>query len=271
MENMNQRNLETSFKKIILDGLKLFKKTYFKIIPIFVLFSVVSIIFKVISLTEINYKLAILKKSSSTNTPEFFLLYIGAIIIEFIIVNFFLILALSILSLYLLKCYRKEETDLITNVKKTFNKKLVLILLLLGLFLPITFLLIIPGLLIYKYYIFSIFTVNIPNVKRPFTQAKDISSGNFLRILIIFLINVIIIFSGNLVSNLFFYDLYESLIISRNNGLLLIYFFVCNLLGILLSPLIVCLLTSLFSISFDIYKKEEKEQKPILNKDYQKR
>ncbi|MBN1214782.1 MAG: hypothetical protein JXA99_05000 [Candidatus Lokiarchaeota archaeon] len=268
---MNQRNLETSFKKIILDGLKLFKKTYFKIIPIFVLFSVIGIIFKVITLTEINYKLAILKESSSTNTPEFFLLYIGAIIIEFIIVNFFLILTLSILSLYLLKCYRKEESGLITSFKKVINKKLVLILLFLGLFLPITFLLVLPGLLIYKYYIFSIFTVNTPNAKKPFTQAKDISSGNFFRILIIFLINIIIIFSGNPISNLFFYDFYESLIISRNYGLLLIYFFVCNLLGILLSPLIACLLTSLFSNSFEIYKKEKKEQKPILNKDYQKR
>ena len=145
MENNNQRNLEISFKEIIIDGLKLFKKTYTKIIPIFLLFSVISIIFKVFSLTEINYKLAILTESSEQNSPEFILLYIGAIFIEFIIVNFFLNLSLSIVSLYLYKIHNQQEGDYKKDLKETINKRLILILFVLAVVVPFAFILIIPG------------------------------------------------------------------------------------------------------------------------------
>lgn len=261
MDNYNQR--DKKFNEIIIDGFKLFINNFIRIFPIFLIFLSIGIIIKVFSLTEINYQLIIIQDQLGENlvNAEFILLYFGAIFLEFLIMNLFIILAISLVSLYLYKRYTNQEANYTKDLKKTINKNLVFILLLLGIGVPFSMFLIIPGLLIYGYYIFSIFTFNIPEIKKPLSKAKEISEGYKRRIIIIFLIGLLIIFSGNIINNLFLGDTYRSLIISRNYGELIIHFFICNLIGIILSPLIICLLTPLFSSCYNSYKADIENKK----------
>ncbi len=268
MNQNNKREDNNKFIKIIIDALKLFKNNYFKIFPIFLFFSVINLIIKVFSLTEINYQLILLRDQIEENSfnEELILLYFGAIIIEFITFSIFTIFALSLVSRYLYKRYTNQEANFLKDLKKSINKHLIVILLLLGVCVPFGMILILPGLLIYKYSIFSIFTYNIPEIKKPLSDAKNISEGYLWRIIIILILTLIIGLLSAFPVRSVLWNYYESFIISRDYGMLFLFYFVCNIISIILSPLIVCLLTSLFHSCYDSYKVEIEYLKSLREK-----
>ncbi|MFX1427451.1 MAG: zinc ribbon domain-containing protein, partial [Promethearchaeota archaeon] len=145
------------------------------------------------------------------------------------------------------------------SFKSAFNKKIFLVILLIGVCLPIGFfMLFIPAIIIFGFFIFSVFTYNMKGVDKPISEARRISKGNFWKILITFVINVIIIYGVRFVYVSIFdlflspsSDLYNSWLSpdTRNYVMIILYQILRSLIDILLAPLFICLLTSLFASS----------------------
>ena len=272
-----QRFAYKSFGGVLSDGYVLFAKNWLKIIGPMAFFSIISIILKNLLLPDLVWNLnllepqvnAILNKydidpNSITGADiqillRFIALFFGSLILGGIIGAFFTVIAMCSISNYLFKRYRGLDTNFNKELKLSFNSKLIIVALLIGVVVPLTCLLLIPGLILFGFFIFSVFTYHNDNGKNPLKEARFIEKGSFWKIIGVFFITIIIIFTLN-----FFFQMVLGFIIpideitylswynpsSRNYGMIILYDFLYNnFFNILLSPLFICFLTVLYTSS----------------------
>ncbi|MFX0104626.1 MAG: zinc ribbon domain-containing protein [Candidatus Hodarchaeota archaeon] len=279
MENSSQKLVSIAnkrFNEVLKDGFKLFIQNYGKLILPLAIFQVILIILDIFVLTDIRWYLSaiditvsdIMEKlvgptpltAEDWNTLSYFILMnfvvlffqnlIGAIIIA---------IAMCSVSNYVFKKYMNEEVSFIRSFRSAFNKKLILVILILGICLPISYeLLIFPSIIVFGFFIFLVFTYNMDVKKNPISDARAIAKGAFLKIIGVFVINFLIIITISIIFELFIGFLLNAEIISynynnwvapttRNYGMIILYQILVNLIDILLAPLFICLLTSLFA------------------------
>ncbi|MFW9828659.1 MAG: hypothetical protein ACFFEY_13790 [Candidatus Thorarchaeota archaeon] len=272
------RLAQKRFSEILKDGFRLFIKTYGTIIIPLAFFQILLIILNIFILTDFrvyidslgitydaimdNFLTGITLTESEWNFLTTFLVLdwiflflqnlIGAIVIT---------IAMCSVSNYVFKTYMKEDISFIESFKMSFNRRLFLAILILGVGLPLSSLLLfIPAIFIFGFFIFLVFTFNMESKSNPISEARAISKGAFLKIIGIFLINVILIsiiryfvvtlFSIilNTESSVFianFNSWFDP--ITRNYGMIILYQILMSFIDIIFAPLFICLLTTLFS------------------------
>lgn len=279
MEQKPKRLISTQFGDILRDGFKLFTKNYSKIILPLALFSLVSIVLRVFLLADLEWlvldlrsRLEELIESNSTNYYSgyiqtffrFFVTIYTLIILEGAISLVFIVIGMCSVGTYLYKRYMKEDADFWIEFKKAFNVKILIPILLIGLGVPFGILFfILPAFIILGFYVFTVFTYNLDLEKGTISSARAIEKGAFWRILGIFILNSLIIIILDSFIN-FIMGLFWSPKLSiwlnpttRNYPMLLLYYIINDIIMIILSPLLVCLLTALFASQK--FKKEHKE------------
>ena len=261
------------FSQLLSDGLRLFVKNWFKIVLPFAVLLLISVIisnFLVVDLNWHYYQMTpivdvIYQKDplSITNADlnilvEYLILTYLINLITSISGTIFTTLAMSITGIQLYSYYTNYVGNYKEGFKGVFNKDLLLITLIFGIFVPLgTLLLFIPSIIIIGYYIFVFFTYREKNIEKPLKDARNLSRGNFWRILGVFIISAIIISIINIIYQFvigFFWNFNTSTIISwynpttRNYPMIIlddiIYF---QLIGLIFSPLFICLLTPLYT------------------------
>jgi len=271
------RIAKKSYGESISDGFRLCKKNWSKIIVPITLFYVIYLLLKIFLLADLNWQGSVLGDRISTIYPSnwreaditqlinFLLFGLIVIFIDSIIYALFTTLAMSSVSIYLYNKYLNLDTDFVQNIKKSFNSKLFVVLTILGLGVPLGFLfLLIPGIIIYGLYICSIFTYQFENIEKPFKQARLITKGAFWKIIGVVVISSLII---NILSMI--YGFFLNLVwhvdaftlaswynpASRRYDMLFLNELLNNLVRIILGPLFICLLTTLFTslkVRFDL-------------------
>jgi len=271
------RIAKKSYGESISDGFRLFGKNWLKIIGPLTLFYVIYLLLKIFLLADMNWQGSVLGDIIGTIDPSnlteadiaqlisFLLFGLSAIFIDSIIYALLTALAMSSVSIYLYKKYLNLDTDFVQDIKKSFNSKLFVVLTILGLGVPLGFLfLLIPGIIIYGHYICSIFTYQFENIEKPLKQARLITKGAFWKIIGVVVISSLIIIVINMIYGLFlnlvwhvdaftlasWYDP-----ASRRYDMLFLNELLNNVVRIILGPLFICLLTTLFTslkVRFDL-------------------
>jgi len=265
-----------SFTEVLSDGFKLFIKTYKSLIIPLALFQIFLIALNVLLLTDLNWYIDSLGVSideimdkfienislteSELNELTYFLFMtltqfflqnlIGAVIIT---------IAMCSVSNYVFKTYMKEDISFTQSFKSAFNKKMLVVILIIGISLPIgSFLLLFPAIIIFGFFIFLVFTYNIGDGKNTISEARTIAKKAFWKIIGIFVINALFIliidYIVTAILNFFLNNESTIPIISswynpatRNFGMLILYNILYSIVDIIFAPLFICLLTALFS------------------------
>jgi hypothetical protein len=264
------------FNEILSDGVRLFQENYKTLIIPLAIFSIISIIVNILLLTDLEWIFGSVYSQASpilnqitsdytympTNAElelimNVLLFMIIELVIQMLIGTIFTIIAVCSVASYLYKVYLRQDVKFSDEFKKAFNSKMLLAILLLGIFIPLgTFLLFIPSLFILGFYFFFVFTYNDEGSKNPLSEARSISKGAFWRIIGILLICSLIQMSVNYVySYIIDYAwgvnnaMYSSWVNpdTRNYSMLILYGLVNNIPDILLAPLFVCFVTPLFA------------------------
>ena len=264
------------FSDIILDGFKLFFQNYGTLILPLACFQVLLVILDIFILTDLKLYIDsvglnisdILEKFTEGSTPtksewnivtSFLFLNIGLLFLENLIGAIIITVAMCSVSNYILKRQLHIETHFIQSLKSAFNKKIFLVILIIGICIPLgSLLLFFPAIIIFGFYIFLVFTYNMEDIENPISEARRVAKGNFWKILGIFIFNFIFIFIFSFIfnsiidvflgSDTFSYNYNLWLAPStRNYGMIILYQLLVNLVDILLAPLFICLLTSLFT------------------------
>jgi len=185
---------------------------------------------------------------------------LGILGFEGIIGAVFTAIAICSVSSFLYKKYVHGFADFGKELKNAFNKKMLLVIVILGFCVPAGtfFLLFIPGIAIFYYYIFFVQTYNMKDVLNPTKETRSIAKGNFLKIIGVFVASVIITSIINIPVQ-YILDLIWNVNttiyltwlnpISQNYVLLFLYRLSYDIVGILLAPLFICILTTLFASS----------------------
>lgn len=271
------RMAKKSYGESISDGFRLFGKNWSKIIVPLTLFYVIYLLLKTFLLADLNWQgyvfgdiIGSMDPSNFTEADvaqllSFLLIGLSAIFIDSIIYTLFTALAMSSVSNYLYKKYLNLDTDFVQDIKKSFNSKLFIVLAILGLGVPLGFLfLLIPGIIIFGLYICSVFTYQFENIEKPLKQARVITKGAFWKIVGVFVISSLIIRVISMIFgfflNLVWYVDAPTLAswynpASRRYDMLFLNELLNNLVSIILGPLFICLLTTLFTslkVRFDL-------------------
>ncbi|MHA1149969.1 MAG: hypothetical protein ACTSR8_17160 [Promethearchaeota archaeon] len=286
MEHHQQRLATKTFGNLISDGFRLFIDNYFKIIFPFIIFSIISIVLRAFLLsdlvwysTNLNHQAEVILKKFNDNPnnvsdAEFdilmqsYLIQILLAILDSMVEAIFTVLALCSVSNYLYKYYMDKNPDFWEEFKNSFNKKMIPVIVILGVLVPLgSPLLFIPSIILFVFFIFSVYIYNINGFERHISQARAIMRGNSLRIIVVFIIAVgiymiIDLFVSSVILIIWDVDqiTYSSWFDpkSRNYGLILLYQLSFNLLSISLSPLFICLLTPIFTqakVQYDLGSK----------------
>ncbi|MFX1359330.1 MAG: hypothetical protein ACFE8T_03190 [Promethearchaeota archaeon] len=263
-----QRFAYKSFGGVLSDGYVLFAKNWLNIIGPIAFFSFIAIIINNFLFADLGWLspqvgVILNKLFSDLNTiteadMQIMLQYMSLILGRLIIGAFFTVIAMCSVSSYLLKKYTGIDVDFIKEFKSSFNLKLLIVLLLIAILIPLGIvLLLIPSIIIFGFYIFSIFTYK--NQNKSIKEARSIAKGSFWKILGVFLIPILIIFIINSTFQMFldfiipideitYLSWYNPS--SRNYGMIILYDFLYNnLFNILLGPLFICFLTVLYTSS----------------------
>lgn len=271
-----------SFSEILSDGFKLFFQIYRNIIVPLALFQLILIVLDVFLFTDLTFKIdslgitaseimedlvggVPLTESESNILSSFIFMSLAQFFLQNLLGAIIITIAMCSVSNYVFRRYMKEDTRFIESFKSAFNKKILLVILIIGICLPISSLLFIPAIIIFGFYIFLVFTYNIKDNKikdnqNPIKEAREIARGAFWKIIGFFLINVIII---SIIS--FIYSFIIDIAINadsasfianrnswydpatRNYGMLILFQIIYSIIDILFAPLWICLLTALFS------------------------
>ena len=258
------------FKDILSEGFYLFAKSYKTlIIPLFLIF-LVSIIIKNLLIFDLNWRLAnlsalievIIQKDPLTLTDtdfnalfEYLPLILGTEFLNNLTSSVFNIFSICLISNYLFNKFSGSPSNFSTEVKNALNGRLLLVVLLLGVGIPLgSFLLFIPSIIIYGYYIFYVFTYHSKEGIQPIKEAREVARGAFWKIIGIFILSNLVVFIFDiifqLVANPFLSQIYDPSWYNpstRNYTSIILYELLSNLPEFLLAPLFICLLTSLYS------------------------
>ncbi len=269
---------EKSYGESISDGFRLFGKNWAKIIGPLTLFYVIYLFLKIFLLADLNWQITVFGENIiSTMDPSnltdadvaqllgFLLVGLSVIFIDSIIYSLFTALAMSSVSIYLYKKYLNLDTDLVQDIKKSFNSKLFVVLAILGLGYPLgLWFLLIPGITIFGLYICSVFTYQFENIEKPLKQARLITKGAFWKVIGVLVISSLIIRTISVIFGLFLNLVWHvdapTLAswynpASRRYDMLFLNELLNNLVTIILGPLFICLLTTLFTslkVRFDL-------------------
>jgi hypothetical protein len=179
-------------------------------------------------------------------------LYIG--FINGFVTTIFNVLAMCLVSNYLYNKFIGNETKFFSEFKKAINGKLIFVILLLGVGISIgSFLLFIPSIIIFGYYIFYVFTYNSDDSNQPIKDAREIARKSFWKIIGVFIVSNLIILIFDFVFHLIIDDFLVQLNKSswynpstRNFGMIILYDLIYHIVELIFAPLFICLLTSLY-------------------------
>ncbi len=271
-----QEYFNKSYSDSIADGFSLFKKTYFKILPIFVLISIIFIIISSLVMTYPNWQLletsnALLNYMDNLDpdplnwtddqmyellnlTLIYFLFFISTLVLNLFFSNFSQFLAFGIVGGYLYKTYLKQEVNSAEEFKRSMKIEILLIPLLFALLISLGFLLLfIPALIIYIFFIFSPVMHSIESEEKLMCikASRRYSKNNLWRIIGILFINLIIVGGISWIYNLILSLTIPAAFYPTNGNYLMIilYNLIDNIVYILLSPLLSCLLITLLVYS----------------------
>ncbi|KKK42696.1 hypothetical protein LCGC14_0679360 [marine sediment metagenome] len=279
MEKNSQRMLNLinkRFSDILSDGFKLFLRHYRTLILPLAIFQILVITFNILLLTDLKVYLDSLGISfldildkMGENTPLtggewnlfslFFLLNFALIFLQNLIGAIIITIAMCSVSNYLYNKQMQIDVSFFSSFKSAFNRKIFIVILILGIFLPLgSFLLMFPSIIIFAFFIFLVFTYNIEGAGKPISEARNIAKGAFWKVIGVFIFNFIFIFVASSIYNIvldlflnpssvafsFNYNLWLS---TRNYPMLILYQILINLVNIILAPLFICLSTSLFA------------------------
>jgi len=268
---------------IIRDGILLLRAHYLKIVlPLFI-FSIIPPILNVFFTTGLEaisinlepYVSAVYDKilasedfTDITNSDfsiliQYFLVTILTLILDNIVLFTFEMFGISLVAYHLYKKFTGQEADLRNDMKKAFNIKLIPVLLILGPLMAV------GSFIVFGLFIYLIFTYNMSEYKGSEFIKKSYKIGSFFKKLLIFLIPFIsihllvdIAFGGivDLIWNVD-YETYTTWITTGNYGMLMLYQAVSAIArALLFSPVLVCLLTSLFVEDLKEHKREPSVQ-----------
>ncbi len=278
MENNSQRLVHLAnknFSEVLKDGFKLFIQNYKTLILPLAFFQVILIILNVFLLTDLNWfidslgiDLADTMESlveSTSLTPEelqtlmrYTFLNFAFLFLQNLIGAIIITIAMCSVGNYVFRKYMNENVRFVDSFKSAFNKKIFFAILILGICLPVSFIIYIPAIFIFGFFIFLVFTYNMEVKKNPISEARAIAKGNFWKIIGVFIINILIILTVSqiFISIIDFFLINDSTIpiinswndpATRNFGMLILYNIFYNIVDIILAPLFICLLTALFS------------------------
>ena len=272
------------FSEVLREGFKLFINSYGYIFLPLMMFSIISILLQVFLLTDLEWNVNTLDRSVSeimenlgdadiTESEwnllvKYLVMYLALIFLNNLIAGMgvggiITTIAMCSVSTFLYKKYVQGEADFTSSFKSSFNKKMLLVILIIGICIPIgTSLFVIPAVIIYAFYIFLIYTYNMKDNNNPTSKARFIAKGAFWKLIGVFIINFIIlatinfiyasiidfIINVNIDSATFSYN-YNSWYdpATRNFGMIILYKILYSFVDIIFAPLFICLLTSLFA------------------------
>ncbi|MFX1315162.1 MAG: zinc ribbon domain-containing protein [Promethearchaeota archaeon] len=273
------------FSEVLSEGFKLFINNYGYIILPFLIFSIISILLQVFLLTDLEWHLNSLDvsvrelmdnlgDSDGLTDEEYNLLirYLVLTIVFYLLQNLIAgvgvggiipTIAMCTVSMFLYKKYVIGETDFKSSLKSSFNKKIIIVILIIGILMPIgTILFLIPAVIIYSFYIFSLYTYQMKDNDKSISKARNIARGAFWKLIGVFIVNFLIITMVDLIYSSIIDFILELNIdgatiseqrnswldpATRNYGMLILYEILYRVAVILFAPLFICLLTSLFA------------------------
>jgi len=257
------------FKEVISEGFYLFKKSWLTlIIPLGLIF-IVSLIIKNLLIADLNWQLnlitpefdAIILKDPLTLTNDDLNVMVECLTLLLSIGFFnnltssiFNVFAICLVSNYLFTKFSGSPSNFYTELKNALNGRLLLVVLLLGVGIAVGyFLLYIPSIFIFGYYIFYVFTYHSEEGIQPIKEAREVARGAFWKIIGIFILSSLVVFICGFIfrffANTFLLQLYDASWYNpstRNYGMIMLYDLLINLPAFLLAPLFICLLTSLY-------------------------
>ena len=259
------------FSDIITKGFTLFYQNYGKILLPLAFFQVMVIVLDILLLTDLRWHLQnlaisvsdILEKfidnitltESEWNTlATFLILNVVTFFFQNLIGAIMITIAMCSVSNFLFNTYNGTETNFRDSFKSAFNKKIFLVILMIGICIPLgSLMLFVPAIILFGFFIFLVFTYNMKEVEHPISEARRISKGNIWKIFGIFIFNFafifIIKFIFGLILDIFLNPIPDSWLApnTRSYGMIILYQILINLVDIILAPLFICLLTVLFA------------------------
>lgn len=272
------------FGDILREGFRLFIHSYGYVILPFMMFSIISILLQVFLLTDLEWRVneldvsvtqimenlgdADLTESEWNTLIKYLLMYFALNFLRNLIAGMgvggiITTIAMCSVSTFLYKKYVHGEADFTSSFKSSFNVKLLLVILFIGIFIPVgTFMFFIPAVIIYGFFIFLIYTYNMKDNTNPLSKARFIAKGAFWKLIGVFVINFLILASINVMYTTIidfiieantdsetFSEIYNSWFdpATRNFGAIFLYQILYGVVDIIFAPLFICLLTSLFA------------------------
>jgi hypothetical protein len=263
-ENQDLRRFANlRFSQLLKDGFRLFAKSWLRLILLFALLLLISIIIGDFLIVDLNWQYYILASKEVTSMTEsemsqYFILSYLIPLIPSVLGAIFTALAMGITAIQLYREYTGYSGNLIDGLKSSFNKNVLIILILFGLITPLgAILFYIPSIIVLGFYVLIFFTYRDKSIEFPLKEARNFSRGNFWKIIGIFFISALIPYSINILyQSIFgiFWNFDTATIESwynpyTRNYLMIILdnIFYYQLIGILFSPLFICLLTPLYT------------------------
>jgi hypothetical protein len=281
MEKSSQRLTSFAnkrFSEILSEGLRLFFKNYGTLILPLAFFQIILIMLDTLLLTDLKVYIdsiginigSLLEQvvedvpltASEWNLVSLYLIMsVVLLFLQNLIGAIIITIAMCSVSNYILNKLKGINTSLYMSFRSSFNKKIFIVILILGIFLPLSAIfLYIPGIIVFSMFIFLIYTYNNEEIENPISEARAIAKGvnNKLKIIGIFIFNFCIIFVVSFMFNSLFdflldpdtmvynYNLWLAPS-TRNYGMIILYQILLNLANILFAPLFICLLTVLFA------------------------
>ncbi|MHA2392754.1 MAG: hypothetical protein ACXAEX_12480 [Promethearchaeota archaeon] len=268
MEKNSQRLANIASKRygeILSDGFKLFFQSYKTLILPLALFQILVIVLNIFLLTDLNWYysslgVSVLDLLQQVTLTEgewnlitiYLILTIAILLIQNLIGAIIITTAMCSVSTYIYNKYTWADTDFSDSFKSASNKKFLIVLLILGICIPLSFIVIVPSIILFSFFIFSVFTYNMEGVEKPLREARRISKGAFWKIIGVFLVNVIVIsiirtVYTTIIGLFIDFDSTWFAPSTRNYAMLILYDLIFNAVDIILAPLFICLLTTLFA------------------------
>ncbi|MFX0046641.1 MAG: zinc ribbon domain-containing protein [Candidatus Hermodarchaeota archaeon] len=256
------------FSEIISEGFYLFGKNWLTLIVPLGLFFIVSLVIKNFLIVGLEWQVinltpaveAIILKDPSLITygeielmVKYLILGFSSIFLGILIPNVFNVIAFCLVSNYLFNKFIDKKTKLYSEIKKALNGRILPVILLLGFLFSAGWIIFIPGIIIFGFYIFYVFTYHSDDSDHPLREARYLAKGEFWKIIGIFFINNLIILAFETIYQFFLNFVSLQSLASwynpstRDYGAIILYDFVINIVQLIFAPLLICFLTSLYA------------------------
>lgn len=257
---------------VISEGFHLFGRNYIPLILPLGLFFITSLIIKNLLIVDLEWQVfTMILDGEIELTVDYLILTLSIVFLNDFIPTIFNVVAMCLVSNYLYNKFIGNETKLIPELKNALNGRILLVVLLLGVGSSVGSILFyipsilifgssvgpilsyIPSIFIMGFYIFYIFTYHSDDSDHPIKEARGIAKGAFFKIIGVFIVNYLIILFGEFVYYLLFDDFLTQINssswynpVTRSYGRIILHEYLINIVQLLITPLFICLLTSLF-------------------------